>query len=477
MTTQRQADYYWKWLIVCCAFYTQFYTLGAEVSRGVFIVEFLEYFGEGASLFTWIFMFSGLAGTVAGPVAGYAISKYGARKVVLFSAILHTLAIGTSVFAESVPHLIVTFGMLNGIGLNIAFLGGYTMIPQYFTDRYAFANGLAGTGGGCGSMVLPPIVVILIEQYGWHGAMIVLTGFSANLFVCAAGMKPPFIATSTKDEDGHAKENGDERLPDDKRGGDKLSDDGFSSSIESVPDDQVGKDGTPDVDSEVEPKIGCPLNKNSPVIKIFGWFVLREYPLFAMFALGSVFYGVYVTSNPLWIVVRAVDLGIPRINAATLMTYIGGCGMISRLMHGWFIDRGFVSPFTLLILVMAIASIANIVLTFTTSYAIMVVSCVFIGLSQGICLPIMVVSSKQLVRPVDLPSALGLFFSTVDFSSMWIPVQGKILDATEDSRLPLLFTDVCLIACTIVCVVVCKVHQKRIERDSSLHISNEEQTL
>ncbi|XP_070553361.1 monocarboxylate transporter 12-like [Ptychodera flava] len=489
MATQRQADYYWKWLIVCCAFYMQLYAFGFAVSRGVFTVEFLDYFGEGASVFSWIFMFEGLGGTVTGPVAGYAISKYGVRKVVLFSAILHTLTMGLSVFAESVPHLIVTFGIFNGIGLNIAYISGVAMIPQYFNDGYAFANGLAGTGAGCGMMVLPPLFVTLIETYGWHGALIVLTGFSANLFVCAAGMKPPFTATTKKAEDSttvktedvHAKDNDDMRSSLCEESGDngvgkELSCDAVSFAVEPVSTDKDGKSVSAIHDSKVESKKTLSRNKCSSVFRVFGLFIFMEYPLFRLHILSVLSYGVYAMTNPIWIVVRAVDIGIPRIHAATLLTCVGACSMTSRLLHGWFIDRGFVSPFTLLTLMIAVSAVANLVFTFTTSYAIMVVSCVFLGLSQGTSIPVYVLCARQLVRPIHLPSALGLLFATIDFACVMIPVQGKIFDVTEDSRHPLLLVDAFLLACTILSLMLCILQRKRVRRDCHSYDMKDEGT-
>ncbi|XP_070553360.1 monocarboxylate transporter 12-like isoform X2 [Ptychodera flava] len=440
MATQRQADYYWKWLIVFCAFYIQLYTLGAEVSRGVFTVEFLEYFGEGASVFSWIFMFAGLGGAVT------------------------------------------------GIGLNIAYLSGVAMIPRYFNDWYAFANGLAGTGAGCGMMVFPPLVVILIEKYGWHGSLIILTGFSANLFVCAVVMKPPFTATTTKaegsttvkTEDVHPKDN-DMRSSvceesSNKDLGKEIRSERVSLAVESVSTDQDERSGTPIDDSKVESKKTSPMNKCSFISRMLGWFIFVEYPLFRLYILSVLSYSINTMTNPIWIVVRAVDIGIPRINAATLLTCVGACSMTSRLLHGWFIDRGFVSPFTLLTLMIAVSAVANLVLTFTTSYAIMVVSCVFLGLSQGINVPLYALCARHLVRPVHLPIALGLLVATEDFACVMIPVQGKIFDVTEDSRHPLLLVDVFLIVCTILSLMLCILQRKRVRRDCHSYDTKEEET-
>ncbi|XP_070553358.1 monocarboxylate transporter 12-like [Ptychodera flava] len=482
MAKKRQADYYWKWLIVGCSFFIQLYGLGIEVAKGVFMVEFLEYFEEGATVFSWIFMFEAIGGTVTGPAAGYAVSKYGARKVALFSAILHTAAIGLSVFAESVPHLIVTFGILNGIGLNVAHICGLSTIPRYFTDGYAFANGLAGMGSGCGTMVLPPLVVILIEHYGWHGAFIVLTGFSANLCVCAVSMKPPFKAT-TKTENVHLEEknNREPSSQEDKdvcqEKSDQLSKDGVPAAIESASDtDRDNKTVALVEDSEEEPARPCLSKKCSIVSRLTGCFLFRKYPIYGIFIFSLLSYCVYIVSNSLWIVVRAVDLGIPRIDASALMTCVGACSMFSRLIHGWFIDRGYISPLLLLTLMMTASTISNIVLTFTTKYAVMMTSCAVLGLAQGTIVPLAIVSARNFVEPGDLPSALGLLVATLNLAGVTIPVAGKIYDVTEDARHPFFLTDAFLLISAILCLLVYKLQQRHVKSSSDLHAARQEET-
>ncbi|XP_070553365.1 monocarboxylate transporter 12-like isoform X2 [Ptychodera flava] len=412
-------------------------------------------------------------------LVGFTVSKYGVRKVVLFSAILHCAAIGLSVFAESVPHLIVTFGILNGIGLSVASICGYTIVGEYFRNGYAFANGLSSMGARCGAMALPPLTVLLIEKYGWHGALVIFTGFSANMIVCATAMKAPF-SVPTLDE-GICKK--DTETQDDDRVISRHTDSRELRKMNQSTVESTSIPMTKDVNSEMsvdnielEIKQKCLMKKCALIYRLFGFHLVRRYPLYGVLNLSIFFYGVYIGSNPVWIVVRAVAIGIPRIDAATLLTYTGACGMASRFLHGWFIDRGVISPFTLLTLMMATKSIANIVLTFTTNYAIMVISCVFLGIAQGVITPVYVVCARKLVEPKDHPSALGLLFAVLEISCVMIPVAGKIYDVTQDSRHPLFVTDAGISIGTILCAVVCVLQKRNAKSRLDLHVDNQEGT-
>lgn len=64
------------------------------------------------------------------------------------------------------------------------------MVGKYFSRRKALAYGIAMSGSGIGTFVLAPVVQLLIEQFSWRGALLILGGFVLNLCVCGALMRP-----------------------------------------------------------------------------------------------------------------------------------------------------------------------------------------------------------------------------------------------------------------------------------------------
>jgi OFA family oxalate/formate antiporter-like MFS transporter len=58
-------------------------------------------------------------------------------------------------------------------------------VQRWFVRRRGFASGLAVSGIGVGTLVVPPVASFLIADLGWRGAYLVLGGFAA---VVGAGM-------------------------------------------------------------------------------------------------------------------------------------------------------------------------------------------------------------------------------------------------------------------------------------------------
>ena len=70
------------------------------------------------------------------------------------------------------------------------YLPAIVVVAQYFEKKRSFATGLAVCGSGFGTFVLAPVCKLLIEEYGWRGAMLLLGGFTLNIVVCGIIFRP-----------------------------------------------------------------------------------------------------------------------------------------------------------------------------------------------------------------------------------------------------------------------------------------------
>lgn len=62
-----------------------------------------------------------------------------------------------------------------------------TLLVSFHPIKSSFTS---SSGSGIGTFILAPVVQLLIEQYSWRGALLILGGFVSNLCVCGALMKP-----------------------------------------------------------------------------------------------------------------------------------------------------------------------------------------------------------------------------------------------------------------------------------------------
>jgi MFS transporter, OFA family, oxalate/formate antiporter len=106
------------------------------------------------------------------PVAGYFIDKFGIRNLVLVGAILIFLGwVLGGMFATSVFHLYIYYGVLAGTGCGIIYVATVANAVKWFPDKRGLAAGLtaAGFGGGSALTLIP--ISGSIASMGWAGAM------------------------------------------------------------------------------------------------------------------------------------------------------------------------------------------------------------------------------------------------------------------------------------------------------------------
>ncbi|XP_070554898.1 monocarboxylate transporter 13-like [Ptychodera flava] len=70
----------------------------------------------------------------------------------------------------------------------------------YIKNRFALANAIAYAGCGMGVFVFPPLLQLLINSYGWRGALIVFSAINAHMFVSASLFKSPSLQQSDHGE-------------------------------------------------------------------------------------------------------------------------------------------------------------------------------------------------------------------------------------------------------------------------------------
>ncbi len=106
------------------------------------------------------------------PVAGYFIDKFGIRNLMLVGAVLVLLGwVLGGMFATSVFHLYIYYGVLAGTGCGIIYIATVANAVKWFPDKRGLAAGLtaAGFGGGSALTLIP--ISKTIESMGWSGAM------------------------------------------------------------------------------------------------------------------------------------------------------------------------------------------------------------------------------------------------------------------------------------------------------------------
>ncbi|VDI62311.1 Hypothetical predicted protein [Mytilus galloprovincialis] len=124
------------------------------------------------------------------PLSGYLIERFGERKVAIAGSLIAGIGMTSSAFVNSVPALLLTYGIISGIGCGIAFMPGSVAVAKYFKKHRNLAMAIASAGGGVGSFAFPPIIEMLNEYYTWRGMFLILGGVTLNICVFGSLMRP-----------------------------------------------------------------------------------------------------------------------------------------------------------------------------------------------------------------------------------------------------------------------------------------------
>ncbi len=107
-------------------------------------------------------------------VAGNFIEKFSPRRMTLFGGIMVSLAWFLSSMTTDINMLTLTYGVLGGIGVGIAYGVPMAVSAKWFPDKKGFAVGLTLLGFGLSPFLTAPISRYLIQSYGVFSAFRIL---------------------------------------------------------------------------------------------------------------------------------------------------------------------------------------------------------------------------------------------------------------------------------------------------------------
>ncbi|KAI9366958.1 major facilitator superfamily domain-containing protein [Zopfochytrium polystomum] len=175
----------WTMVAACFALFT---TLGLNFAWGVLQARFVADGLAPASTMVWVgSVQTSFEAMIAVPGARL-VEAYGPRRVALIGTLL--VAAGSalgSFFTESVPGLIVTEGIMFGLGQALCFFAAATLPSAYFLRRRNLATGIVFAGSGVGGAIYSLLTAALLSWLSlrWTlrilGALMLLVNLPAAL--------------------------------------------------------------------------------------------------------------------------------------------------------------------------------------------------------------------------------------------------------------------------------------------------------
>ncbi|XP_067908655.1 monocarboxylate transporter 12-like isoform X1 [Heterodontus francisci] len=405
----------WGWMIVISCFLVTICTRGVSRCISIFFVEFQNYFAQDYAMTAWIHSTVDCTTMMFAPIGSIISNRYSTRVSVILGGVLASAGLILSSFATCLEYLYLSLGVLTGCGYALAYSPAISIVGQYFCKRKAMAYGLAMSGSGIGTFVLAPVVQLLIEQYSWRGALLILGGLVANICVCGALLRPLSLV---------------EDLP--------------SSTISNVASSKSSEECSYKTQCD-DPQLPCPsvdsnfIRKDRgekqpcgccPSYKEYAFLLTSDFLVFA----ASLLFLAYGCSTPfVHLVPYAVSAGVSQQQAAFLMSILGIVNIIGNISFGWLTDRRLLKKYRkyCYILTIGMDGLCSLFIPILRSFPLLVPYSVLYGYFDGAYVALIPVVTSDIAGNAFLSSALGIVYFIHGIPYLiGPPIAGWLVDTT-----------------------------------------------
>lgn len=158
-----------RWIILVAACLINL-CLGSIYAWSVFSSSMTEYFNNTLHLnieagdMAIVYTIANSVGPITMISGGWFNDRLGPKKVIALGGIMFGGGMIASGFATSIPFLIVSYGVVAGLGLGMAYGSTISTCVKYFPDKRGLIGGITTAVYGMSSVILPPVVTIIVNK-------------------------------------------------------------------------------------------------------------------------------------------------------------------------------------------------------------------------------------------------------------------------------------------------------------------------
>lgn len=170
---------FYGWVVVAAAFTVTFVGFGSAYTFSAFVEPLQRDFDASRGSVSFVFSLAGFLYFGLGIVSGPLADRWGARRLAMLGMLLVGLGLALASQARSLAEVYVAYSLGIGLGVGLAYVPVIGTVQRWFVVRRGLASGLAVSGIGAGTLVMPPLATGLITGLGWREAYLVLGALAA----------------------------------------------------------------------------------------------------------------------------------------------------------------------------------------------------------------------------------------------------------------------------------------------------------
>jgi len=164
------------WVVVWGAFFSLAVIFGISYSFAAFFESFAREFAARRADVSLAFGVCGLIYFALGAAAGMLADRFGPRLVVAAGMLCIAGGLLATSLANSMIVVYLAYGLAIGVGIGLVYAPAISSVQPWFTKRRGLAAGIASSGIGAGTLIVPLLAAQAIGALDWRDALRVLAG-------------------------------------------------------------------------------------------------------------------------------------------------------------------------------------------------------------------------------------------------------------------------------------------------------------
>src|ERR1700677_3214188 len=170
MSMERRPPFFYGWFVVAAAFGVTFVGFGGAYSFSAFFESLQREFAASRGTVSLVFSLAGFLYFGLGFVSGPLADRWGSRSMAILGMLLLGVGLALASAAHSLNQVYADYGLGVGLGVGFSYVPVVGAVQRWFVKQRGLASGLAVSGIGVGTLVMPPMAAFLIEALGWRTA-------------------------------------------------------------------------------------------------------------------------------------------------------------------------------------------------------------------------------------------------------------------------------------------------------------------
>jgi predicted MFS family arabinose efflux permease len=177
---------FYGWTVLAAAFVIITMSIGMLFTLAIFLKPMEEAMGWSRSSISSVGLLNWVVMGLGGVLAGFISDRIGTRAVVLVGSGLLGLGLVLSSQVTALWQLYVTFGILVAGGVSAFYVPLTVLAIKWFGDRRGMAASVVSAGNGAGILLLSPLTRWLVNELDWRMAFLILGDLAWLVVIPAA---------------------------------------------------------------------------------------------------------------------------------------------------------------------------------------------------------------------------------------------------------------------------------------------------